>query len=88
MLGALKHFASPDFWACYKALPRPVQELADKSFSLLKDDPHHPSLHFKKVGRYWSARVGLHHRALAVEVPGGVLWFWMGSHKDYDKLLS
>jgi hypothetical protein len=84
----LKHFASPEFWTCYKALPKPVQELADKSFALLKNDPHHPSLHFKRVGRFWSARIGLSYRALGIDVHDGVVWFWIGSHSDYDKLLG
>jgi len=84
----LKHFASPEFWICYKALPKPVQQLADKSFALLKNDPHHPSLHFKRVGRFWSAHIGLSYRALGVDVHDGVLWFWIGSHSDYDKLLG
>jgi hypothetical protein len=84
----LNHYASPEFWGCYRALTPAAQKLADKNFALLKSDPKHPSLHFKKVGRYWSARVGLHHRALAVEVEGGVLWFWIGSHADYDKLID
>jgi len=84
----LKHFASPDFWACYRQLPAVVQELADRSFELLKADTLHPSLHFKRIGKYRSVRVGLHYRALAVEVPEGLLWIWIGSHSDYDKLLG
>lgn len=39
--------------------PKDVQQVADRSFTRLKDDPRHPSLRFKKVGRFWSARVGL-----------------------------
>jgi len=65
-----------------------VQELADRAFAILKADPRHPSLHFKKVGRFLSARVGLHHRAVAVETPDGALWFWIGSHADYDKVIG
>ena len=84
----MKHFTSPEFWACYRALPNPVQELADKSFARLKNDPHHPSLHFKKVGRFWSVRLGLYYRTLGVNIPEGVLWFWIGSHADYDNLVS
>jgi len=84
----LRHFASPEYWACYRSLPLPIQELADKSYTLLKNNPRHPSLHFKKVGRFWSVRIGLYYRALAVEVPEGVLWFWIGSHAEYDKLLA
>jgi len=82
----LKHLASPEFWGLYRALPQSVQDLADKSYALLKNDPRHPSLHLKKVGRFWSVRVGLHYRAVAVEVPDGQLWFWIGSHEDYNKL--
>jgi len=84
----VKHFTSPGFWACYRTLPNRVQELADKSFARLKNDPHHPSLHFKKIGRFWSVRLGLYYRALGVNIPEGVLWFWIGSHADYDNLVG
>lgn len=84
----MNHHASPDFWSCYRALPDNIRELADRSFSLLRADPRHPSLHVKKVGRFWSARVGLHCRALAVEAPDGLIWFWIGTHADYDQLLK
>ena len=64
----MRHFASPDFWACFDALPTRVQELARKNYELLKKNPGHPSLHFKKVGRYRSVRVGRQYRALGVEI--------------------
>ena len=84
----MKHLASPKFWECYNSLPQQVQELADKNFKLLKENPKHTSLHFKKVGRYWSVRVGLAYRALAVEIDEDILWFWIGNHNDYDKYLG
>jgi len=84
----VKHFTAPKFWAAYEALPAPVRQLADANYALLKRDPRHPSLQFKKVGRYWSVRVGLRYRALAVDVDGGYLWFWIGSHADYDKMIG
>ena len=84
----MKHFASPAFWDAYRRLPERVRERADKNFALLKQDPQHASLHLKKVGRYWSVRVGLRYRALAVEVDAGLLWFWIGSHSDYDEMLK
>ncbi len=84
----MKHFASPEFWGLYRSLPQPIQDLADRSYTLLKNDPRHPSLHLKKVGRYWSVRVGLHYRAVAVEIPDGLLWFWIGSHEEYNKLMG
>jgi hypothetical protein len=53
----------------------------------LQSNPRHPSLQFKKVGNVWSARVGLAHRALAVEDGEDFLWVWIGSHEDYDRML-
>ncbi len=84
----MKHYASPKFWELYEALPGDVRELADKSYELLKSDSRHPSLHFKKISELWSVRVGAHHRALAVEVEGGMYWFWIGTHADYDKIVQ
>lgn len=84
----MKHFASADFWKLYENLPVAIQELADKNFELLKVDSKHPSLHLKKAGKYWSMRVGIKYRALGVEVDEGMLWFWIGTHAEYDKLLE
>jgi hypothetical protein len=87
----MKHFVLPRFWQCYRQLPRDVQELADKNHELLKTDPWHPSLHLKKVGKtrqLWSVRVGMHHRALGMDKPEGIVWFWIGPHAEYDQLLS
>ena len=83
----MRHFAASDFWSCYDKLPKEIQVLADKSFVLLKENPSHPSLHFKKVGVYWSARVGRHYRAVAVERKLGYLWFWIGLHDEYERLI-
>jgi len=69
-------------------LPANVRKLADANFALLKSDLAHPSLQFKKVGRFWSARVGLRYRALAVETDDAYVWFWIGSHADYDRLVD
>jgi len=48
----------------------------------------HPSLHFKRIGDFWSVRVGLAYRALGTASEGAIVWFWIGSHADYDKLLQ
>lgn len=85
----MRHFKDPDFQPLYDALPRQVQRLADKSFVLLKADPKHPSLHFKRIrDDLWSARVGLRYRALAIEDDDGFQWFWIGSHADYDAMIE
>jgi hypothetical protein len=83
----MKHRATPRFWNCYRALPKDVQELADRSYGALRRDPRHASLHLKKIGQFWSARVGLHYRALAVESDDDLLWVWIGTHADYDRML-
>ena len=69
----MRHFASRKFWDAYEALPPHVRALADKNYALLKENPRHPSLQLKKIGDYWSVRIGLGYRALAVEVDGGLL---------------
>ncbi|MGH7412000.1 MAG: hypothetical protein ACREJ6_13195, partial [Candidatus Methylomirabilis sp.] len=84
----LKHRASPAFWSLYYSLPPDIQRTTDRSYEHLKRDPRHPSLHFKKVGRFWSARVGQHYRALAVESGEDLIWFWIGTHAEYDKLVG
>jgi hypothetical protein len=53
----MRHFASPEFWDAYQSLPERIRDLADKNFELLKQNPKHRSLQFKKVGRFWSVRV-------------------------------
>jgi len=66
------HKTTTRFWSCFYALPEPVQKIARKNYELLKENPRHPSLRFKKVGKLWSARVGSNHRALAIEDQDGV----------------
>jgi hypothetical protein len=84
----LKHHASSRFWALYDALPEEVRALADKNYLLLKSNPKHPSLHFKRLGDVWSVRVGVHYRAVGTEVDGGVVWVWIGTHDEYDKIVG
>jgi hypothetical protein len=80
----MRHLASRAFWEAYEKLPAQVRALADKNYALLKENPSHPSLQFKKVGRFWSVRVGIRYRALGVEINGDLVWFWIGSHAEYD----
>ena len=80
--------ASSAFWRVYRQLPANVRALADKNFALLKQDPKHPSLHFNRsaaIGPCASERI----IALSgVDVDDAVLWFWIGSHADYDRLIG
>ena len=82
------HRTTRRFWDCYWSLPAQIRELADKSFALLREDQMHPSLHFKKVGQIWSARVGAGHRALAVPDGQDYIWVWIGTHDEYERLIT
>ena len=84
----MKHRASRKFWTHYRQLPGEMQKLADKNFELLKSDPRHPSLQFKRVGRMWLARVGAHYRALAIEEGSDLVWFWIGTHAEYNRIIK
>ena len=84
----MNHHPSSRFWALYEALSEDIRRLADKNFTLLKADTHHPSLRLKRVGEFWSVGVGDHYRALGVDADDGVLWIWIGTHADYDKRIG
>ena len=84
----MKHRANPRFWRCYRRLPGDIQKLADQSYELLRQNPRHPSLHFKRIGRFWAVRVGLHYRALAVQQEVEIVWFWIGPHAEYNRLVE
>jgi hypothetical protein len=86
----MKHFATSRFWDCYNKLSPATKSLADKNFALLRQNPHHPSLKLKKIGKYWSVRTGLHYRALGIDTPDetGIIWFWIGSHSEYNRLIA
>lgn len=53
----MRHYANPDFWDAYARLPKHIRDLADRAHALLEADPKHPSVHFKKTGRFW---IGTH----------------------------
>jgi len=84
----MKSSTTASFRKALADLPPEIRSLARKNFKLWLRDPRHPSLHFKKVGKFWSARVGSDYRALAISRDAGVEWFWIGSHEQYDRLIS
>lgn len=84
----MKSQTLPHFWDAYTELPEPVKKAARKTFFLWRDNPYHPSLHFKCVNqeeRIWSVRITLGYRALGVFEDNTLTWFWIGSHKDYER---
>ena len=82
------HRTTNRYWKCFENLPQLVQKKAKKNFELLKKNPSHPSLHFKIVGKYWSVRAGMNHRALSVEDGGDYIWVWIGTHDEYERMIN
>jgi mRNA-degrading endonuclease RelE of RelBE toxin-antitoxin system len=83
----MKSSTTPSFRKRLRELPSEVRRLARKNFKLWLRDPRHPSLHFKRVGEIWSARVGSDYRALAIVKGEFTEWFWIGPHDQYERLV-
>lgn len=80
-----------DFVECFETLPERIQRLARKSYKLWKTNPRHPGLEFKKIHirkPIYSVRIAIGWRALGIISGDAIIWFWIGSHADYDKLIS
>jgi hypothetical protein len=78
-----------DFWVCHSALPSAIQKSASEKFKLWKEQPFNSSLHFKQlIGEVGSVRINQNYRALARRNGNLIVWFWIGTHAEYDQLLK
>ena len=85
----MRHVRDPAFKPLFDALPPGTQDLARKNFELLKNDPRHPSLRFKPLkANAWSVRIGRNYRAVAAKRGDLYVWFWIGPHREYDRLVA
>ena len=87
----MKSLVEEDFWEAFTRLPPNVQSRARRIYRYWKKDPYHPSLHFKEVipeRAIYSVRVGLRWRVLGRKEGDCIIWFWIGSHEDYNKLVA
>jgi hypothetical protein len=79
---------TPEFWELYRNLPREVRKLARKNYQIWCDEPLYPSLNFKKIGHEkWSARIGIHYRAVGKFESNRFVWDWIGTHEEYNRLV-
>ncbi len=81
----MEHILNEDFWESCEKLPRSIQRRVPQKFQLLQQNPRHPSLRLKKVGELWAIRVNKGYRALAREEDGTFIWFWIGTHDEYER---
>ncbi len=88
----MKSEITDDFIAMFRKLPERVRKTARKNYQLWKDNPQHPSLEFKKLKAsvpIYSVRAGIGWRAVGImKDPDTIVWFWIGSHSEYDKLIK
>ncbi len=87
----MKSVTTPRFWKIYAGLPEHVRRQARFAYRLFRDNPHHPGLRFKKVHPtqpIYSVRIGLGYRAVGSLEGDTILWFWIGSHDAYERLVS
>jgi len=79
------------FWRHFERLPTDVQARAGRIYMLWRNNPAHPSLHFKRVSPeqpLYSVRIGQHYRALGLLDGDTITWFWIGNHDDYERMLG
>ena len=72
-------------------LPREIQKQAKEAYLQFEKDPYHPGLRFKRVHSkrpIYAVRISKDYRALGVQRGSEIIWFWIGSHSKYDKILK
>jgi len=87
----VKSHANEKFWKAFENLPAQIQRRARQTYRLWQENPFHPSLQFKQIHTtkpIFSVRVGIGWRAVGVRQDETMIWFWIGSHAEYDKLIS
>jgi len=87
----MKSHTTERFRKVFKGLPKHIQRQARDAYRLFKQNPYHPSLRFKQVHPtkpIYSVRISVDYRAVGVREGDEVIWFWIGSHADYDELIS
>lgn len=75
----------------YSVLPIEIKKQAKTAYSQFRNNPYHPSLQFKRVHSnkpIYSARINIDYRAVGIINDKEIVWFWIGSHKKYEKLLQ
>jgi len=82
------HHSTERFRKLLLKLPKSTQKIAERNFQLLRINPKHPSLHFKKTGKFWSIRIGSSYRALGIKDNNDFIWTWIGSHDQYEKMIK
>jgi mRNA-degrading endonuclease RelE of RelBE toxin-antitoxin system len=87
----VKSRTTAQFRKLFNDLPESIQDQARKAYQQFQQDASHPSLHFKKVQPslpIYSVRISKGYRAVGQLEADTVIWFWIGTHTEYEQLLS
>ena len=83
--------AAQQFWKLYNRLPTQEQQRARKAFEIWKINPSTPGLRFKRVSDaepICSARISDNYRVLGLLEGDTIIWFWIGRHDEYERMLK
>lgn len=85
----MQSYTTTRFRLAFARLPKHIQEATRQAYRHWKQDNTHPSLHFKLIqNNLYSARISIKYRALAIKQADTNIWFWVGTHADYDQLIN
>jgi hypothetical protein len=87
----MKSRTTDRFWKSYKVLPEYIKKEAKKAYNNFFNDPYHPGLHFKRIHStrpIFSIRITKEYRAVAVQQDNVIIWIWIGSHTEYEKIIK
>lgn len=84
----MQHFFDSKFKKAFTKLPKNIQSKVRKNAELLKENTSHPSLNYKKLGKLYSVRITMYYRMLGYIEEGDIIWFWVGGHDEYEKLIK
>lgn len=88
-ISQFEHIQDQDFINLVERLPQALQNRVARQFQVLPENPLYPSLHFKKVSAgLWSIRISDDYRSLGYEDDGRIIWYWIGPHSEYEKMLK
>ena len=79
------------FRSSFTNLPPSVQQQTRQAYRLWLENPRHPSLRYKRLktaNPVYSVRIGGTYRALGVVEDDTIVWFWIGPHGEYDRVIS
>jgi len=87
----MKSSTTAQFWKLYGKLPQKIRYRADRAYNLWRLNLYAPVLHYKRVGLrrpVYSVRIDKGYRSLGLRDEDTILWFWIGTHDEYERLLK